>query len=120
MIRDIICIECPKGCALTVNIKNKAVVSVSGNKCSKGREYAVTEIENPLRILTSAVYSRGLSLKILPVKTDRPIPKGKILPAMEEIKKIRVNKSFREGDIVVKNLLNLGVNLVATRDALRG
>lgn len=120
MIKNFICIECPKGCALTANIENNAVVSVFGNKCPKGREYAVTEIENPLRILTSAVLSRGLSLKMLPVKTDRPIPKGLILPAMEEIKKIRVNKSFRAGDIVVKNLLDLGINLVATREALKG
>ena len=120
MIKNLTCIECPKGCALTVNIENNAVVSVRGNKCPKGREYAFTEIENPRRILTSVVKARGLSLKMLPVKTDSPIPKGLILPAMEEIKKIRVNKAFRVGDIVVKNLLNLGVNLVATRDALKG
>ena len=120
MIKNLTCIECPRGCALTVNIENNAVVSVSGNKCPKGREYAVTEIENPLRILTSAVLTCGLSLKMLPVKTDRPIPKGLIMPAMEKIKKVRVNKSLRAGDIVVKNLLNLGINLVATRDALKG
>lgn len=103
------------GCALSVDIENCRVVNVTGNTCPKGKVYAISEIENPSRILTSAVLAQGLALKLIPVRTDSPIPKAKILPAMEEIKKIRINKPVSTGEIIVKNFLGLGVNLISTR-----
>lgn len=118
MIKKLTCIECPLGCLLSVNVENCRVVEVSGNKCPKGETYAASEIENPVRILTSAVLSENLSLKMVPVRTDKPIPKFKILEAMAEIKKLRVNRPLRVGDAVVNNFLGLGVNLVATRDVI--
>ncbi len=116
--RKITCIECPIGCALSVDIENCRVIKVSGDKCPKGEPYAVSEVENPLRTLTSAVLSRNLPLKMIPVRTDKPIPKSRILEAMAEIKKIRVDKPLRVGDIVAINFLGLGANLIATRDVI--
>jgi CxxC motif-containing protein len=116
MIKKLTCIECPKSCALTADIENCRVIEVSGHKCPKGEEYAKTEIENPLRVLTATVLAEGLPFKIVPVRTDRPIPKAKILEAAAEIKKIRVTEPLRIGDIVVPNFLGLGANLIATRD----
>jgi len=116
MIKKLTCIECPKGCTLSVDIENCRVVTVSGNECPKGEKYAHSEVENPMRILTSAVLTDGLSLKMLPVRTDKPIPKAKLLEAMSEIKKIRVSKPVKIGDVVKENLLGLSVNLIATRE----
>ncbi|MBI5206554.1 MAG: DUF1667 domain-containing protein, partial [Candidatus Firestonebacteria bacterium] len=90
MIKKITCIECPKGCPLSVAIENNKVVSVEGYICKKGEKYAVNEIENPVRIVTSTVLAQGLSLKMIPVRTDKPISKNKIFDAMNEIKKIRI------------------------------
>lgn len=118
MIKDLICIECPKGCVLSVDIENCRVVKVMGNQCPKGEEYAVSEIEDPRRILTTTVLTENLSLKMLPVRTDGPIPKNRIFEAINEIRKIKVNKTFHTGDVVIKNLLGMGVNLIATRNAV--
>lgn len=118
MIKNITCIECPVGCALEVDIENCRVVKVSGNKCPKGEPYATSEVENPLRILTSVVLSQNLPLKMIPVRTDKPIPKSRILEAMAEIKKIRVDRPLRVGETIAANFLGLGVNLIATRDAI--
>jgi CxxC motif-containing protein len=115
MNKNLICIECPKGCELSVDIENCRVVNVTGNSCPKGKEYAASEIENPKRILTSAVLAQGLALKMIPVRTDSPIPKVKILEAMEEIKKVKINKPVSAGEVLVKDFLSLGVNLIATR-----
>ena len=117
MIKKLTCIECPKGCLLSIDIENCRVVKVSGNECPKGEKYAVQEIENPMRILTSAVLAEGLSLKMVPVRTDKPIPKSKIMEAMGEIKKIRLKSSIKTGSVIVENFLGLGVNLLATRNA---
>lgn len=113
--KNIICIECPTGCALSVSVQNGKACDVEGAKCPKGEKYAVSEIENPLRTLTSTVSAEGLSLKMVPVRTDKPIPKAKIFEAMREIKKIKVKKPLRIGSIVKENLLGLGTNLVTTR-----
>ncbi len=115
MMKKLTCIECPKGCRLTVDVADDKVVKVAGNECPKGEGYAVFEIENPSRILTSTVSGQGLNLKMIPVRTDNPIPKSRIFDAMEEIKKIRVKRPLNAGDIIVKDFLNLGVNLIATR-----
>jgi CxxC motif-containing protein len=104
------------GCALAVEVENGKVIKVSGQKCPKGENYAQSEIENPLRILTATVLCQGLELKMLAVRTDQPIPKTKILSAMEEIRRIRVNNPVEAGDILVKNFLGLEVDLIATRD----
>lgn len=111
----LICIECPKGCGLSVDIENYRVINVTGNTCPKGKDYAISEIENPIRILTSTILAEGLALKMIPIRTDSPIPKTKILEAMKEIKKIRINKPVSTGEIIVKNFLGLGVNLISTR-----
>jgi len=117
MIKKMICIECPKGCRLTVDVENSKLIKVTGNKCPKGEKYAISEIENPERILTSTVSGEGLDLKMVPVKTDRPIPKSKIFDAIHEIKKLKAARPLKPGDIIVKNFLGLGVNLISTRKA---
>ena len=116
MIRKLTCIECPQGCLLSVDVENGKVAKVTGNKCPKGEKYAESEIENPTRVLTSSVLAEELPLRMIPVRTDRPIPKSAMSKAMAQIKKIKVKQFLHMGDIIVKDFLGLGVNLIATRD----
>ncbi|MFA6384399.1 MAG: DUF1667 domain-containing protein [Candidatus Omnitrophota bacterium] len=115
MKKELICVECPKGCSLDADIENGKVVSVSGNKCPRGEEYALSEIENPRRILTSSVLCEGLEVRMLPVRTDQPIPKAQLMDAMNAVKKIRVNRKVKAGDVIVPGFF--GVNLISARDA---
>ena len=115
MIKKLTCIECPKGCTLSVDIENCRVVKVSDNECPKGEEYALSEIEHPMRTLTATVLAEGLPLKMVPVRTDKPIPKSMIMDAMAEIRKVVLRQPVRTGDIVIRNILNSGANLIATR-----
>jgi len=117
MIKKMICIECPQSCALTVDIENCRIVKIDGHKCPKGKEYATTEIENPHRILTGTVLTKDLPLKMIPVRTDKAIPKAKILAAASEMRRIKVTKFYRIGDVVVPNFMGLEVNLIATRNS---
>ena len=118
MTRKMICIECPKSCELAVDIEiGGTVTKVQGAKCPKGAAYAVLEAQDPVRILTATVAGEGLSLKLIPVRTNKPIPKKDLLRAMEEVKKIRVNAPLKAGDVIANNFLGLGVKLLATREA---
>lgn len=98
-----------------VTVENDKAVKTEGNKCPKGEKYAVREIENPVRILTSTVLTYGLSLKMVPVRTDRPIPKSMIAEAMKIVKSVRIDNPVQTGDVIVENFLNLNINLIATR-----
>ena len=115
MTRKLTCIECPKGCVLSVEVEGDKVVKVSGNLCPKGLVYAASEIENPARILTSAVLTFGQDLKMIPVRTDRPIPKSRLMEAMRKIRRLKIDKPVQVSDVIVQNFLGLGVNLISTR-----
>lgn len=115
MIRKITCIDCPQGCQLEVDVKGGHVIKVTGNKCEKGINYATQEVEDPRRILTSTILSEGLDLKMVPVRTDKPIPKDKLFAAIQAIRKIRLGHPVKAGDVVVKDLIGLGADLISTR-----
>ncbi|MCM8760544.1 MAG: DUF1667 domain-containing protein [Candidatus Omnitrophica bacterium] len=116
MNKSLVCIECPKGCVLSVDIESSKAKDVKGAKCPKGVIYAQAEVENPTRVLTSTLLAEGLELRLVPVRTDKPIPKKDLFKAMEEIRKIRIRKPLKAGDTVFRNFLGLGINLIATRE----
>jgi len=117
MIRKMICVECPKSCELSVDLEGCKVVSVNGAKCPKGIAYAAVEVETPSRIFTATVASVGLSLKLIPVRTNKPIPKKDILKAAEAVRKLRLIKPVKVGDVIVRDFMVTGIKLIATRDA---
>lgn len=113
--RELICISCPMGCRLTVKLEGNEVISVTGNTCPRGEEYARKECTNPERILTSTVKINGAVHRVLPVITDREIPLGKLFEAMEAIRKVEVDAPVREGDILIEDILGTGANVIASR-----
>ena len=119
MIRKMTCIACPNGCQLEVDEAGGRVISVTGNKCEKGPAYARQEVENPLRVLSSTVLAKGLELKLVPVRTSQPIPKGKLFEGIAEIRKIRLARPVKAGEIIVKNFLGLEADLIAARTVNR-
>lgn len=115
MERTMTCVTCPVGCEMTVEYKNKKLISVSGATCKRGEKYAAAEIENPRRTVTSTIPVEGGTVKLLPVKTDNPIPKAKITEAMKIINKQRAISPIKVGDIILADFIGKGINLVACR-----
>ncbi len=108
---ELICIQCPRGCAMNVEKKDGEVI-VTGNFCPKGKEYAVSETIEPRRVVTSTV--RGVNNARVPVKTDRAVKKTGIFDVMRRIKEAKVLKNVDIGDIIIENVDNEGANVVAT------
>ena len=107
-----ICINCPKGCEMDVTVDG-AKVSVVGNSCPKGEEYAKAEVTNPTRMVTGLVKVAG-TRRPLPVKTRTAIPKGKIAEVTNLLANTTVLPPKRIGDVVVENVCDTGVDVVAT------
>lgn len=115
MKKTFVCIECPKGCRLIAESEGSRLISVSGQQCPRGEAYARAETENPQRFVTGTVRCEGLNLKRLPVRTDRPVPKDRVAPIMQEIRTIVITQPLGCGALVQERILGLDANLVATR-----
>lgn len=117
--RELTCIGCPMGCALTVEMNEKEVVSVTGNTCKRGDVYARKEVTNPTRIVTSSVMVEGGNLAAVSVKTKEDIPKGKIFDCMKALKGVKVQAPVHIGDVIVKDIAGTGVDVIATKNIIR-
>ncbi|MBR1864343.1 MAG: DUF1667 domain-containing protein [Ruminococcus sp.] len=102
MIKELTCICCPMGCALTVEVEGDKVVKVEGNTCKRGADYAVSEITAPTRVVTTTVIS--VQGRPVPVKTAVPIPKDKIFEVTEKIKSAEVSLPVNVGDVIIEDL----------------
>ena len=114
MKKSLICVSCPLGCPIEVEIENGEVVSVTGNTCKRGDSYARTEITNPVRSLTTSVKVEGGVHPVVPVKSAGPVPTGRMFDCMEEINKAVIKAPVKIGDVVIENICGLGVDIVAT------
>lgn len=114
MEQSVICIVCPMGCRMTVT-DIKDVYKVEGNTCKRGAKYAVEEITNPKRVITSTVRIEGSYLNLLPVKTDGPVPKELMMNVMALLDKVKVKSPVKVGGIIIKDVLGTGANIVSTK-----
>ena len=116
------CTTCPSECLLTVEEKcddNGPVVearSVTGNNCPRGDKFAHQELTCPMRVLTTTVAVSGGDEALLPVRTAKAIPLTLHAQAMDLIRGLVVNAPIRMGDVVLENLLDTNINLIASMD----
>ena len=113
MDKKLTCIVCPIGCSLSIVLDdNKNVIDVKGNTCPRGKDYAINEYINPVRVVTSTIKLEDG--RIIPVKTNRPIPKDKIFDCMEIINGYKASSPIKIGDVIISNVF--GADIVATKN----
>ncbi|AIY82290.1 MAG: DUF1667 domain-containing protein [Clostridium baratii] len=113
MVKELICISCPMGCHLKVDVDNK---TVTGNTCKRGEIYGLNEVTNPVRVVTSTIKVNGGELPVVPVKTAGAIPKKLNFECMKVMNETTVNAPIKMGDILIKDVLGTGIDVVASRD----
>lgn len=113
--RELICIGCPLGCMLTVQMDGNEVQTVTGNSCKRGEMYAKKECTNPTRIVTSTVRVTGGELAMVSVKTKEDIPKNKIWECMKELQGLTVMAPVHIGDVILEDVAKTGVSVIATK-----
>jgi len=109
-----ICIICPIGCELTVKEEN-GEIKVSGNLCPRGEEYGKTEYLNPKRVLITVIPCKNGELPVVSVKSSEPIPKKLIKDAVKILSDLKIEAPTQVGNVVIRNLLNTGVDVVVSR-----
>lgn len=114
--KELVCICCPLGCMLSVTREDKENILVTGNSCPRGKAYAITEMTDPRRIVTSTVRVRGCGTPMVSVKTKEGIPKNKMIQCIKELAGIELQAPVKNGDIVKANIAGTGIDVIATKN----
>lgn len=115
-MQELTCIGCPLGCTVCVEMQGKEILSITGNTCRQGEQYARKEMTDPTRIVTTTVRLEGRNDTVLPVKTEKDIPKRDILRCIAELKKVAVSTPVHMGQVILPDVAGTGVSVIATRD----
>ena len=120
---SLICTACPIGCVITVKKKDAAAAmsyenaEIEGSLCDRGIEYAMDELINPLRNYTTTVAIGADRSRRLPVRTQSPVPKDKVMQVMAEIKSLRIDSPVRYGKVLIESVADTGVAIIASADS---
>ena len=112
---EIICVACPKGCRLEARRENDEIL-VTHEGCKRGREYAVSEITDPRRMVATTVRVEKSSHPLLPVYTASPFPKGRIPELLTALRSVKIPAPVRVNQVVLANALGTGIDVIASRD----
>ena len=116
-MKELVCIVCPRGCTMTLGGEGKDI-KVSGNSCKRGAEFAVSEMTEPKRTICTTVRTAFPDVPVLPVRVSKEIPKDKIFDVMAQINKVTVKEKVKRGEVIIKDVLGLGADIIATSGVL--
>ncbi len=115
MKRELLCIQCPLGCRITATIEEDTKITVCGNTCKNGEAYAISECTDPKRTLTTILCVEDGDIPIA-VRSERPISKDKVFDCLCYLRTYKAPRGAKIGDVIVKNILGTGSDIIATRD----
>jgi CxxC motif-containing protein len=117
--KHFVCVVCPVGCEIDVVHDGSKIISMEGNKCEKSEEFVRQELIEPMRILTTTVRIEGSRWPVIPVRTDKAVPKRLFPRVMRQLRSVRLRAPVDILDVVAKDVLRTGANIVATRSLRR-
>jgi CxxC motif-containing protein len=113
--RHFVCVVCPIGCEIDVVHDGKKIISMEGNKCEKSEEFVRQELIEPMRILTTTVRIQGARWAVIPVRSDKAVPKRLFRRIMKQVRRLSLQAPVNMLDVVVSDVLRTGANIIATR-----
>ena len=111
-----ICINCPAGCRLEIAVSDDGTVSVKGNNCKRGVQYAENEVRDPRRVVTAVVRSGSEKLPYVPVRTDAALPVPLIPGLLRELYALTLPAGKKAGDVLIRDYAGSSVNVILARD----
>ena len=113
--RHFVCVVCPIGCEIDVVYDGGKIISMEGNKCEKSEEFVTQELIEPMRILTTTVRIQGARWSVIPVRSDKAVPKRLFPRIIKQLRRIRLQAPVNMLDVVAKDIVGTGDNIIATR-----
>ncbi len=115
MRKEYTCIICPNGCEIEAEVVGAQIIAIEGATCNRGKEYVEQELTDPQRNIATSVLVEAGNLPLVSVRLTQLIPKARIFDVMNEIKAIKLVAPVTIGQLVIKNVLGLHSDVVATK-----
>ncbi len=110
---NVTCVICPKGCRMMVD---PATGTVEGNGCARGKAYALDEVHDPKRIVTTTVRTNSTFPEaMLPIRSNKPVPRRMLFQIVAETERICVELPVLMGQTIIPNVCGSGADLIASR-----
>lgn len=119
MTKTFTCILCPNGCEIEAEYDGSEIRFLKGNKCPRGADYVEQELTHPMRTISTSVLVRGGELPLCSVRLTSPVPREKIFDVMGEIRKLSLDAPVQIGQVLIRDVLGLGSDVIATRPVER-
>ena len=113
MKKTITCTVCPNGCLVEAEYTCLEDLKLTGYGCKRGITYCTDECIAPKRTFTASVKIDGASRRMLPVRSDIPIPKELLMKCADEVHSMKVNAPVEGHAVLKENILGTGANLTA-------
>ena len=114
-----ICITCPMGCSLEVTREGQTLLSVDGNTCKRGEDYARRELTDPRRMAATTVRVKDGIHPLVPVYTASAFPKPRLFELLEALRQVELEAPVAMDQIVLANALDTGIDILASREMPR-
>ena len=118
MKQTIVCIQCPLGCRIKVEETDQGY-RCRGHQCPRGESYAVQEVRDPRRVLTTTVRVTDGVKPLLPVRSETAIPKDCLKDAVVFLSTVVVEAPVKKGQVIIGDICGTGVNVIASCDLPR-
>lgn len=96
-------------------VGSEADTKVIGNRCGRGIDYALKLISDENKILTGRCILVNGPMGRLPVISSAPVPKDISDAVLEKIRSLRVEAPVEKGQILIENIMESGVDILAQR-----
>jgi len=118
VVKEVICYGCNKMCILGID-KYDDNIEVYGNQCEEGINYANVEINSNKSIFTTLVRIKGAKHNVVSVKSSKPLDKKIWIECSKALGRLYVGAPIKAGDIICKNILNTGADIICTKSIER-
>ena len=118
MKRDMICIVCPNGCEMTVEVQD-GKVDVQGALCKRGRQYAEQEMINPMRTISTSILVKDGEFPLASVRLSKPVPKSLIFDIMKQVEGVRIEAPVHIGQVVLQHVCGSDSDVIVTKNVER-
>jgi CxxC motif-containing protein len=115
-VQEMVCINCPLGCRMELEIEDGEIKAVQHNSCKRGIEYAQQEFYDPRRMVTATAAITGGAMNRVPVRTTEPIPINHINGVLQAIYTLNLFAPLKIETAVIKNFADTGIDVITTRN----
>jgi CxxC motif-containing protein len=110
------CRNCAFACDLEIEHDELAIIRVKGNNCLRGASYAEEILKLPYRFVNASVKVNNGKYGRVSIRCVRPVSREIYGKVLSELKNLEIEAPVKEGDKVILNFMEQGIDFYAVSE----